>query len=357
MMTTKEQLLGFIKDFCTAAVEVARDSDAKESTLGYLSQLATVAPKLKESDRLPAAKRSPGSAGAYSPARRAVWLNRAAIGAWLGGKGNAKDADDIGVFYNTREFGGWIANFASSNQLVSWRAVHECAGIPNDGIVMHGVSGGIFWFGVRTSDEIVAAMQRSPDLFPEHGTVPRRNVGVLLRSLNAEQRAYVLQERVDSKQRALSPPLRSDRPIADVAEARESSVVSVSSIPGLIVTHTVAGAERAGLKVDGPARTADMGSSASQPGQPSKQENAVGTPLGYVVTTNFSAASQAFPAESDTEYDRFVLRVLSAIHRGIDPVPGFLVEKITNGLIKDEPRPQGQQPPERSYAALRTREM
>jgi hypothetical protein len=216
MTTTKETLLDFITAFCTAALLPAADSKAKRATQWYISHLADVGPKVDVSDTLPAAKKTSRPSGAHSPARRALWLNRPAVGAWLGGRNAPKDANDIGVFYNTREFERWVANFVADDRFTAWRPGCADETIPAGSAVVHGVSGAIFWFGIRTFDEVLAAVRKSPDLFPDIALAAPKAFGPFLRLLNAEQRAYVLQERIPRVETA-------DKSAGSVIE-REASV-------------------------------------------------------------------------------------------------------------------------------------
>lgn len=79
--------------FWSEAAKLAADSDAKEATKTYMERLVASAASFRDSDRLPAAKKTSRPSGAFSRARRALWLNRAALGCWLC-RGKPKDADD-----------------------------------------------------------------------------------------------------------------------------------------------------------------------------------------------------------------------------------------------------------------------
>ncbi|HEX6641906.1 MAG TPA: hypothetical protein VF215_12385 [Thermoanaerobaculia bacterium] len=191
---------------------------------------------LRISDELPTLRMGTPR-GAYSPARRALWFNRAALGKWF--RGEAKDANEILVFYDQREFGRRLAKLLDSVDV--WRpaeALAQRSTFPTRAVLLHGVLDGIFWFGARTIEEIVSIVGTHPDVFPGDALAFVQTVsGDLIRRLNSRQRVFILQQRVTRNDAdTVWDTANTTREVALVPERKEhvtavATVVSPSDAP------------------------------------------------------------------------------------------------------------------------------
>lgn len=196
MTASRDEVLDFITECWRAA------GPGRENTVdGYLSELRANREKLILSDDLPDGKRKKPAAG-FSSARQAFWLNRAALGAWAGPNGVPADSDQIYAFYDRGLFTRRIRKFVASGEYDQWWSSHRVripSSIPDRSLVVHGNAKGIFWFGVRSPDEIRAAIKLDPDRFPEklRQRAASASAGEILNSLTNEQRVALLVQRLD----------------------------------------------------------------------------------------------------------------------------------------------------------------
>jgi hypothetical protein len=207
-MTPQDELLRFFIAAWAAAV-AGRDKTHAERKIGeYFDALWDRRGGLGTSDELPLVKKrrrprkeKAPARGTFSPARRAVWFDRAGLGTWLGPNGTPSDADHMLEFYDEGEFATALSNFASTKEETTWWD-RELAGarwssIPSRSILLHGIADGIFWFGARTQAEIDSSIAAHPDAFPPKFIAHAQyDIGQLLKVLNGQQRALILGQRV-----------------------------------------------------------------------------------------------------------------------------------------------------------------
>jgi hypothetical protein len=210
MAALKEDVLDFIEALWTASRrDSGRDVD-HDPVGGYLHRLRQHGNKLAIADTLPT-YRLPKPAGAFSPARRALWLNRAALGSWLGDNQKRNDANEIVAFYNRNDFGRPVAGYLKTHAERWWEdAARRWPELPPRSLAVQGFERSIFWFGVRSLDEISAHVEAEPDAFPGISSADAATLDGLLR-MTGEQRARLLQKRVSGVGDALTAAPRAER--------------------------------------------------------------------------------------------------------------------------------------------------
>lgn len=200
MKVTRDEIVDFLCEFWRAAQRPGSQASAAERKISnYLRQLSGARQKFLISDADPSPTKWRGPAGAFSPSRRALWFNRAALGVWLGPNKKRGDADHMLEFYDGKEFGRHLSTFIDSARLDMWWDERVTANkwltIECGSVVVNGVSDAIFWFGIRTAKEIEATIAAYPDVFRLR--IAGR-LGRMLRAFNGKQRALLLEQRVVS---------------------------------------------------------------------------------------------------------------------------------------------------------------
>src|SRR4029079_17783673 len=203
MTKARDELIEFLQLFWTAVLTLAESSNAKKRTAKYFDQLWKSREKFAESDVLPTDSRKTPT-GAFSAARRALWLNRAALGKWLGPGNNPLDADDMIEFYGGRYISDRLNAFIAAGEHEAWwrKQGSRWSTIPTDSVMITGMVEARVWLGTRTSPEIRAAIEANLDTFAnDRLRDPATPLREVVKLLNAKQRAILLQQRIAPAER------------------------------------------------------------------------------------------------------------------------------------------------------------
>ncbi|HEV7390788.1 MAG TPA: hypothetical protein VGO08_04020 [Burkholderiales bacterium] len=206
MTKARDELVEFVQLFWTAVSDAAKDSDSKAKTREYFDKLWYSRDKFSEGDTLPTDSRKTPT-GTFSAARRALWLNRAALGKWLGPGHKPRDADDMIEFYEGRYISDRLNAFIAVGEYEAWwrKQGSRWHTIPTGSILINGMVEARVCLGSRTPQEIRAAIEAHPDAFANNRLRdPATPLGELVKLLNAKQRAILLQQRVDPTERTTS---------------------------------------------------------------------------------------------------------------------------------------------------------
>jgi hypothetical protein len=240
MTTTREDLISFIAAFWTS---VGRDElKVYQRIHEYFRILSVRAADLTVSNDIPA-KREQRPRGAFSPARRSLWLNRKALNQWFGKDARA-DANGVYAFYDDKDFGRLVA--AHLNQPTKYEAAQTlaaCGALDPSCVLIHGVDDGVLWLGARTLNEIVDTMTAHPDVFPR-GPIEEIDENLVL-GLTALQRAFLLQQRVEHNSSRRGTPPVLDVPPSPTASSSKRSSKSVARVESLepTTTHAISPAD------------------------------------------------------------------------------------------------------------------